>query len=48
MKDHNLRKIHNITDQEMEALARVAMMGEVRAPREFIFILNTIRQSLGR
>jgi transcriptional regulator with XRE-family HTH domain len=48
VKDHNLRKIHNITDQEMEALARVAMMGEVRAPREFIFILNTIRQSLGR
>jgi transcriptional regulator with XRE-family HTH domain len=48
VNDHNLRKIHNVTDQEMEVLAQVAMMGEVRAPRDFIFILNTIRQSLGR
>ena len=27
-------------------LACVALMGEVRCPRDFIFILNTIRQAL--
>ncbi len=48
VKDVKVRKIHNITDQEMEILSRVAKMGEVRAPRDFIFILNTIRQALGR
>ena len=48
VKDVKLRKIHNITDQEMETLSQVAKMGEVRAPRDFLFILNTIRQALGR
>ena len=47
VKDVRLRKIHNITDQEMENLSLVAKMGEVRDPRDFIFILNTIRQALG-
>jgi DNA-binding XRE family transcriptional regulator len=48
VKDVKLRKIHNITDQEMETLSQVAKMGEVRAPRDFIFILNTIRHALGK
>ena len=48
VKDVRLRKIHNITDQEMENLSRVAKMGEVQGPRDFIFILNTIRQALGQ
>jgi transcriptional regulator with XRE-family HTH domain len=47
-KDVKLHKIHNITDQEMETLSQVAKMGEVRDTRDFIFILNTIRQALGR
>ena len=48
VKDAILRKIHNISDPEMEALSRVALMGEVRDPRDFIFILTTIRLALGR
>jgi transcriptional regulator with XRE-family HTH domain len=48
VKDHKVRKIHNISDQEMETLSRVAMMGPVRGARDFIFILNAIRQALGR
>jgi transcriptional regulator with XRE-family HTH domain len=48
VKDTMLRKIHNITDQEMETLSQVAKMGEVHSPRDFIFILNTIRQALGQ
>jgi transcriptional regulator with XRE-family HTH domain len=48
VKDAKLRQIHNITDQEIETLSRVAKMGEVRDLRDFIFVLATIRQALGR
>jgi transcriptional regulator with XRE-family HTH domain len=46
--DEKLRESHKITDQEMETLSRVALMGEVRSSRDFIFILQTIRHALGR
>ena len=46
--DKGARKIHNITDQDMETLSRVAKMGEVRDPRDFIFILTSIRLALGQ
>ena len=47
---HNqrLRRIYNTTDQEMQLLSEVAMMGEVRSPDDFLFILMTIRMALGR
>ncbi len=48
VRDKKARKIHNITDQEMELLSRVAKMGDIQGPRDFIFVLNTIRQALGR
>jgi DNA-binding XRE family transcriptional regulator len=47
-RDETLRKVHNITDEEMETLSRVAMMGEVRSPSDFVFILNSIRQALAK
>jgi transcriptional regulator with XRE-family HTH domain len=47
VRNEKLREIHNITDQEMETLSRVAMMGDVRGPRDFLYILNCIRQALG-
>jgi transcriptional regulator with XRE-family HTH domain len=47
-KDQTLLKLHNVTDEEMQTLSQVAMMGEVRSSRDFLFILNTIRQSLCR
>jgi DNA-binding XRE family transcriptional regulator len=46
--DENLRKAHRITGSEMETLSQVALMGEVRSSRDFIFILNTIRHALGK
>jgi transcriptional regulator with XRE-family HTH domain len=46
-QDGTFRKIHNITDLEMQALSGVALLGEVRTSRDFLFILNTIRQALG-
>jgi hypothetical protein len=48
VRDEKLRKIHNLTDQEMAVLATVAMMGDVRSSRDFVFILNAIRQALSR
>ncbi len=47
-EDENLRKVHNISDREMETLSQVALMGDVRSSRDFVFILNTIRQALGK
>jgi transcriptional regulator with XRE-family HTH domain len=47
-KDERLRRIHNITGEEMEMLSHVALMGDVRSSRDFVYILNTIRQALGR
>jgi transcriptional regulator with XRE-family HTH domain len=47
-RDESLLKLHHITGEEMQTLSQVAMMGEVRSSRDFLFILNTIRQALGR
>jgi transcriptional regulator with XRE-family HTH domain len=46
-RDETFRKIHNISEQEMQALSGVSLLGEVRSPRDFLFILNTIRHALG-
>ena len=43
-----LRRIHNISGDEMEMLSRVALLGEVRSPRDFIYIINTVRHAVGR
>ena len=45
-KDEPLRRAHNVTPEEMEVLSRVALLGHVRSPRCFIYILNTIRLAL--
>ena len=48
VKDESLRRLHDITDQEMQTLSQVALMGEARSSRDFLFILNTIRQAFGQ
>jgi transcriptional regulator with XRE-family HTH domain len=47
-KNDQVRRIHNITNEEMEMLSRVALLGEVRSQRDFIYILNTVRHAVGR
>lgn len=47
-RDPRMRRAHRISADEMNLLARVATMGEVRAPRDFVYILNTVRQALDR
>ena len=46
--DEQVRRLHNITFEEMEMLSRVALLGEVRSPRDFVLILNTVRHAVGR
>ena len=46
--NEQLRRIHNITSDEMEILSRVALLGDVRSTRDFIYILNTVRHAVGR
>jgi transcriptional regulator with XRE-family HTH domain len=46
--DRNLRKIHNVSRDELRTLSQVALMGEVRSPQNYLFILNTIRHALGK
>jgi len=47
-KDDQLRRIHSISGDEMEMLSRVSLLGDVRSPRDFIYILNTVRHAVGR
>jgi len=47
-QDHQLQRLHRISDDEMELLSSVALLGEVRSPREFIYILTVVRHAMGR
>ena len=46
--NEQLRRVHNVTGGEMEMLSRVALLGDVRSTRDFIYILNTVRHAVGR
>lgn len=37
---------HNVTRKELDILGRVAKLGNVRSPRDFLFVLQSIRQAL--
>ncbi len=47
-KDKRLHRIHNISPEELALLSKVDMMGRVRSSRDFLFIINTVRQAFGR
>jgi len=47
-RNDQLRRIHNVTSEEMEMLSRVALLGEVRSTRDFIYILQTVRHAVGK
>jgi transcriptional regulator with XRE-family HTH domain len=47
-RDERIRRTHNVTSEEMDLLSSVAEMGEIASPRDFIYILNTVRHALGR
>jgi transcriptional regulator with XRE-family HTH domain len=47
-KNDQVRRIHNVSTDEMEMLSRVALLGDVRSARDFVFILNTVRHAVGK
>ena len=47
-KNEQLRRVHNVTNEEMEMLSRVALLGDVRSTRDFIYILNSVRHAVGK
>jgi len=44
-KNKEFTKTYRISPAEMSALRGVALIGKVRRPRDFIFMLNIIRTS---
>ncbi len=47
-QDERLLRAFGVTALELEMLSQVALMGEVRSVRDFVYILNTVRQALSR
>jgi transcriptional regulator with XRE-family HTH domain len=47
-KNEPLKRLHRLTSVEMSILSDIASMGEVRSERDFICIINAIRQALGK
>jgi hypothetical protein len=37
---------HNVKPREMKVLSQVNLLGKITAPRNFMFILNAIRQAV--
>jgi transcriptional regulator with XRE-family HTH domain len=48
LNDKQLQRLHDITEDEMEVLSRVALLGEVYSPADLIYVLNAIRHAIGR
>jgi transcriptional regulator with XRE-family HTH domain len=48
LKDERLQRAYGVTQKEMEMLSQVALMGEVRSVRDFIYILTSVRQALAK
>ena len=46
--DERTQRAHGISGQELEMLAQVTLMGDVRGVRDFVYILNTIRGAQSR
>jgi hypothetical protein len=46
--DAQVRRCYNISDDELEFLSGVALLGEVRSVRDLIYVLNAVRQTMAR
>ena len=44
--NERLRRIHNVSKEEMELLSQVARLGELHSSRDLIYILYTVRHAL--
>ena len=46
-RDECLHRTHRVSAAEMEVLEKISSLGEASSPRDFIYILNSIRHALG-
>jgi transcriptional regulator with XRE-family HTH domain len=44
--DEQLRRLHNVSNNELQMLSQVALLGDVQSPRDLIYILNTVRHAI--
>jgi len=47
-KNDQLRRVHNVSNDEMNMLSQVSLLGEIRSSRDLIYILNTVRHAVGK
>lgn len=47
-QNRQLQRLYNVTNDELEVLSRVALLGEIHSARDLIYVLNAIRHALGR
>jgi transcriptional regulator with XRE-family HTH domain len=47
-KNDQLRRIHNISNDKLNMLSQVSLLGEIRSSRDLIYILNTVRHAVGK
>jgi transcriptional regulator with XRE-family HTH domain len=47
-RDTRLQQLHAVTKDELDLLSRVAKMGDASSPKDFIYILTTVRHALNR
>jgi transcriptional regulator with XRE-family HTH domain len=48
IEDHELHRRQHISSDEVAVLAAVNRLGSIQHPRDYLFILNVVRQSLSR
>jgi DNA-binding transcriptional regulator YiaG len=46
--NEQLRRLHNISNNEMEVLSQLSLLGEVQSTRDLLHILNTVRHVVGK
>lgn len=46
-RDERLHRTHRVSAEEMQVLEKISSLGEAASPRDFIYILNTIRHAIG-
>jgi len=46
--NEQLRRIHNVSNDEMHLLSQVGLLGGVQTTRDVLYILNTVRHVVGR
>jgi transcriptional regulator with XRE-family HTH domain len=47
-KDERLQHAYNVSQQEMDMLSQIALMGDVRSVKDFVYVLATVRQALSK